>query len=103
MEVRSMVRLLSACFAVLLLAGAAQAQVVVYYDDARSFYTPGYFGYVVGRGPVPTVVHNAPFPPTAIAERIPMPGFVGRGSFVAAAAGPEIMAYDRLVLAFNTG
>jgi hypothetical protein len=103
MEVRSMVRLISALVAALFLAGAAQAQVVVYYDDTRSFYTPAYFGYVVGLGPVPTVVHNSPFPASAVAARIPMPGFVGRGSFIAAASGAEILAYDRLVLAFNAG
>jgi hypothetical protein len=102
-----MVRLISAFFAALyltpLLVGAAQAQVVVYYDDTRSFYTPAYFGYVTSLGPVPTVVHNSPFAPADVAARIPMPGFVGRGSFVAAASGTDILAYDRLVLAFNTG
>jgi hypothetical protein len=46
------------------------------------------------------VIHNAPFPEAAIASRIPVPGFIGPASF-AAAGGPELLAYDRLVLAFN--
>lgn len=90
--------MLAACF-----TGTAQAQVTVSYADSRNFYSPEYAGYVASRGPIPTVVHNAPFGPggaQAIATRMPVPGFLGRASFQAA-GGPDALPYDRLVVAFD--
>lgn len=88
-------------------AGAFQApavaQVLVYHQDSRNFYSPEYAGYVASRGPIPTVVHNDPFGPAADADlvaRIPVPGFLGKASF-AAAGGTEVLAHDRLVMAFD--
>ena len=83
-------------------AAPAPAQVVTY-SDARNFYSPEYVGYVANLGPIPTVIHNDPFGPTAdeaVVARIPAPGFASRATF-RAAAGPEILVYDRVVLAFN--
>jgi hypothetical protein len=98
-----MIRIFAAGIAVIGLAGPAQAQVTVNYADSRNFYSPEYAGYVASRGPIPTVVHNAPFGPAGaqtIAARMPVPGFLGRASFQAA-GGPEALPYDRLVLAFD--
>jgi len=102
-----MKRIVSALLGAALWAGAVQApalaQVLVNNQDSRNFYSPEYAGYVASRGPIPTVVHNDPFGPSAdaaVAARIPVPGFLGGASF-AAASGSEILAYDRLVMAFD--
>jgi hypothetical protein len=87
----------------LMAAFGARAQVTVNYSDSRNFYSPEYAGYVASRGPIPTVVHNAPFGPAgaqAVAARMPVPGFLGRASFQAA-EGPQALPYDRLVVAFD--
>jgi hypothetical protein len=85
------------------LAAASAAAQVVAYSDSKNFYSPEYVGYVSNLGPIPTVIHNDPFGPAAdeaVAARLPAPGFASRATF-RAAAGPEILAYDRVVLAFN--
>ena len=93
--------LASAALAVLtLVASAACSRVLVSYSDSRNFYSPAYFSYVAGRGPVPAVVYNAPFGDAAVATRIPPPAFAHKATFVAA-RGPEWLAHDRIVLAFN--
>jgi len=96
--------LTTACFGLAWLGAAAGAAAqVVLSSEYKDFYNRSYVGYVAGLGPIPVVIHNDPFgadSDDAVVRQIPAPGFVSKASF-RAAAGKEILAYDRLVIAFN--